>query len=93
MAWRAKTIDVSNGPVTVSTVGVIVRGVYVNVTINASIAFHNGDLPLITIPAATAAGEAYCFAGEVGVLFDTNLVVVPDGAATGNVTVMFKDQK
>ena len=32
------------------------------------------------------------FAGEQGVLFDTNLIIDPDNSATGSITIMYTER-
>ena len=93
-AWKYKIVEVGNGPITISTVGVIVHGAYINVALTtASITLHNGEDHVITVPKQIAAGSDISVAGDQGVLFDTNLVAISDGAGAGNITVFYRDLK
>ena len=94
MWWTPKVLELSDGDATISPVGVVVWGVYVNITMQATIChIRNGATEVFAIPASTSAGTSICFAGGDGVLFDTNLTIEPHGASAGNITVMYRNQK
>ena len=89
----AKKIDLSDDVTTVLSTSAIVKGIYVNTVMSAHACnISNGSTALLVIPASTAAGTVIDFAGEPGVLFDTNLIIDPDNAATGDITIFYNDR-
>ena len=91
-AWNYKIIDVNDGSTTVSSIGVIVQGVYVNTATTNTLALNNGDDEVVVIPTSTAAGTVIQLAGEEGILFDENLVAIAGGGGAGLISVFYKDQ-
>jgi len=91
--WKPKVIDLTTNITTVSSTPVNVKGVYINTALSAQVCdIKNGSTVILKIPASTVAGTVIDFAGERGVLFDTNLIVDPDDAATGNLTIFYEDR-
>jgi hypothetical protein len=63
-------------------------GVYVNTVLSAHVLpIQNNATAVVTLPASLAAGTNIRFGA--GILFDTSLVVDPDNAATGNITLIY----
>lgn len=92
--WRAKRIDLSAGTITVFPINVDVHGVYVNDTLSPQdCEIKDGADSVFSVPASTAEGTRITFAGEEGVVFDNSLIVAPDPAATGSITVMYRQRK
>jgi hypothetical protein len=91
--WTPRVIDLEDDISSVSSKAVIVKGIYVNTVMSAHpCLIKNGTETLLIIPATSAAGTVIDFAGEKGVLFDTNLIVDPDDSATGNITIFYIDR-
>jgi len=81
-------VDLSDNVTTVSSVPAILYGVYVNTVLSADACpIEDGTTAVITLVASLAAGSNLQFPG---VRFDTSLVVDPDDAATGNITVIWR---
>lgn len=90
--WKPKVVDLSDNLTTVTTNAVRVKGFYVNTVLSAhTCLIKNGTSTIFIIPASTAAGTLVDFAGEDGVTFSTNVIVDPDDAATGNITILYKE--
>lgn len=89
----ASVVDVSTDETDVSsTAPALLFGVYVNTALSAQVLplkDGTGGSTLVTIPASAAAGTMYTFPG---LKFDTALIVDPDNAATGNITVAWRPQ-
>ncbi len=80
-------VDVANDSTTVSTTPARLWKVYVNTALSAhALPIQNGSTAFFTLPASAAAGTMYDFGGA---LFPSSLVVDPNDAATGNVTVVW----
>lgn len=87
MATKAVVIDVATDSTTVFTGKCLLYGVYVNTALSAhALPFIDGSTTQITLPASLAAGQNLQFPG---VRFDTSLIVDPNDAATGNITVFY----
>jgi hypothetical protein len=84
---RTAVVNVADNSTTVVTGRVFLYGIYVNTGLSAhALPIKNDTTTLVTIPASAAAGSHYSFPG---ILFDTSLIVDPDDAATGNITVAY----
>jgi hypothetical protein len=84
----ATVVDVSVNSTTVSAGPAILKGIIVNTALSAAaLPIQSGSDTLVTIPASAAAGSHYIY-GE-GIIFPSTLVVNPDDAATGNITVLW----
>ena len=91
--WHAKKVDLADNITTILSTPAIVKGVYVNTVMSAqACSISNGSNPLLILAASLAAGISVDFAGEQGVLFDESLIVDPDDAATGSITIFYKDR-
>lgn len=91
--WKPKKVDLSIDLSTVLSTPAIVRGFYVNTTLSAHACnINNGSDTVFIIPASLVAGTVVDFAGEQGVLFDVNLIIDPDNAATGSITIMYTER-
>lgn len=89
MAANASVVDVSVDSTTVVSGPAILVGVIVNTALSAhALPIESGGTALVTLPASAAAGSVYMF-GD-GIIFPSTLVVNPNDAATGNVTVLWK---
>jgi hypothetical protein len=81
-------VDVATDTTTVYTGAVLLYGVYVNTALSAhALPITDGSTTVVTLPASAAAGAMYPFPG---ILFLTSLIVNPNDAATGNVTVAYR---
>jgi len=91
IAARHSVVDVAVDSTTVSSVPAILYGVYVNTVLSAH-ALPIEDVAgtaVITLVASLAAGTMIDF-GPRGIRFETSLIVDPDNAATGNVTLIWR---
>lgn len=75
------TTTVYNGPA-------LLYGVYVNTALSAeAVPITDGATTVVSIPASAAAGAQYPFPG---IRFGTSLIVNPNDASTGSITVAFR---
>lgn len=89
MAAIATVVDVSANSTTVSAGPAVLLGVYVNTVLSAhACPIENGSTALVTLVASLAAGTNLQF-GD-GIVFPSSLVVNPNDAATGSITVMWR---
>lgn len=90
---NATVVDVATDETDVSsTVPALLFGVYVNTVLSAQVLplkDGTGGTTIVTIPASAAAGSMYHFPG---LKFNVALIVDPDNAATGNITVAWRPQ-
>lgn len=78
-------IDVATDSTTVNTGRCYLYGVYTNTVLSAhALPIKDNATTLVTIPASAAAGTFYQFEG---LEFATSMIVDPNDAATGNITV------
>ena len=92
-SWKPKIVDLSNGTVTLLTTQSLVKGIYVDSVMSAhSVEIANGSETLLIIPASLAAATVLDFAGEQGVVFDNNVIIKPNGSATGKITIMYQER-
>lgn len=91
MAVNATVVDLSVDSTTVSSAPAILVGVYVNTALSAhACSLESNGAALITLVASLAAGQNLQF--WEGVIFPSTLVVNPDNAATGSITVFWKSK-
>ncbi len=91
--WSAKVIDLATDISTVATTSVILRGYHVNTTLSAQACnINDGANTIFIIPASSTAGTLVEFTTDEGVIFNTNLIIDPDDAATGNITFLFRER-
>lgn len=75
------TTTVYNGPA-------ILLGAYVNTVLSAHVLpITDAATTVCSLPASAAAGSVYSFPG---IRFETSLIVNPDDAATGSITVAYR---
>ena len=88
MESEYSVVDVSDNTTTVFDGPCDLYGVYVNTVLSAhALPIKDDTTTVVTVAASAAVGTYLVFPG---VRFDTSLIVDPDDAATGNVTVMFR---
>ncbi len=81
-------VDVATDTTTVYDGPAILFGVYVNTALSAhALPVTDDTTTVVTLPASAAAGSMYPFPG---IRFETKLIVNPNDAATGNVTVAYR---
>ena len=81
-------VDVSDNSTTVFDGPCILYGLYVNTILsNHALPIQDGSTTVVTVVAQAAVGTNILFPG---ISFGTSLVVNPNDAATGNVTVAFR---
>lgn len=83
----ATPVDIATDSTTVSAAPAYLTGIYVNTALSAHpVLITDAAVTKFILPASAAAGTFYPFEGE----FLTSLIVNPDDAATGNITVMWR---
>ena len=81
-------VNVADDITTVYTGPVMLYGIYVNTVLSTHVLpIQDGTTAVITLPIDLAAGTNL---GFPGIRFETSLVVDPDNAATGNITVIYR---
>lgn len=87
--WRPVSVDLANDVTTITHVPCLVKGLYVTAAMSAhDCAIKNGTETLITMPASSPVGAS--LDDDDGIRFNTNVIVQPDAAATGTVTLMYR---
>lgn len=82
-------VDVAVDSTTVSNIPCIFYGVYVNTVLSAhALPIQDNTTAIVTLIASLAAGSLLSF--PYGIRFETSLVVDPNDAATGNITIFYK---
>lgn len=85
----ATVVDVATDSTTVSSSPAILYGVYVNTALSAhACPIQDNATDKITLVASLAAGSLLTF--PTGLRFETSLIVNPNDAATGNITVFWR---
>ncbi len=81
-------VDVSVDTTTVFTGPCILYGVYVNTVLsNHALPIEDGSTTVVSVVALAAVGTSILYPG---ISFGTSLIVNPDNAATGSITVAFR---
>lgn len=81
-------VNVATDSTTVYNGPAMLMGVYVNTALSAhDLPITDASTTVVTIPASAAAGAMYNFPG---IRFETSLIVNPNDAATGSITVAYK---
>ena len=81
-------VNVADNITTVYTGPCMLYGVYVNTILSTHVCpIQDGTTAVITLPVDLAAATNLNFPG---IRFNTSLVVDPDDAATGNITVIYR---
>ena len=87
MITKPTVVNVADNSTTVHTGRCYLYGIYVNTVLSAhTLPIVDGSTTLVTLPASAAAGSHYAFPG---ILFSTSLIVDPNDAATGNITIAY----
>lgn len=80
-------VNVADNTTTVYNGPALLLGVYVNTALSAqALPIQDGSTTVVSIAASAAVGTNITFPG---IRFETSLVVNPDDAATGSVTVAY----
>lgn len=83
-----EVVDVSVNSTTVYDGPAILYGVYVNTALSAhALPIQDGSTTVVSIAASAAVGTNETFPG---IKFNTSLIVNPNDAATGSVTVAYR---
>lgn len=87
--WKYGVVDLTQDTsTTVSDIGAVVRGVYVNEDLSAHpVEIKDGSDTVFIVKASLSAGS---FVDLIGTVFDSSVVVDPDDSATGNITVLYR---
>lgn len=81
-------VNVADNSTTVYNGPAILLGAYVNTTLSAHVLpITDAATTVCSLPSAAAAGSVYSFPG---IRFETSLIVNPDDAATGSVTIAYR---
>lgn len=85
--WRSKTFDLSAGTATMTTVACLVKGVYVNNTLDANecVIKDGATGQQDKVPASAAAGKSYDFGPT---RYESNVIVAPAGSQ-GEISVKY----
>ena len=85
---NATVVDVATDSTTVSSAPALLFGIYVNTVLSAhACPIQDNATDKITLIASLAAGTNLSFPGA---RFETSLIVNPNDAATGNITVFWR---
>lgn len=88
--WRYASVDLANDITTITAVPCLVKGAYVTTALSAQdCPIKDGTTTVYSIPASSAVG--YSLIDEDGCRFETSLIVDPDNAATGVITVFYRE--
>lgn len=88
---RATVVDVADNSTTVSAAPAILYGIFVNTVLSAHTCPITDDVvTILTLVASAAAGTNLWF--ENGIPFNTSLIVNPNDAATGSLTLVWAPQ-
>ena len=86
--WDYASVDLSTDSTTVNSGAALVLGAIVTEAMSAhDCPIKDGSTTVLVIPASSAVGGSFSLEG---VRFNTSLVVDPDNAATGRITVIYK---
>ncbi len=87
--YKYAIVDLSNNITTISTKPALVKGVYVNTVLSAhTVNIEDGIAAVIILEASISAGTVREWPSTQ---FKTSLIVNPDDASTGNITVFYSD--
>lgn len=85
--WKYGIVDLSDDITTIENAPCLVKGVYINTALSAHpCPIEDGTLQPFVIPASATPGSAFAFGPA---RFEDKLIVDPDNAATGNITVVY----
>ncbi len=87
--WLRTEVDLSDNITTILAIPALVKGVYVNAALSAhDCPIMDGTTQANVIPAGAVVGNAYAFGPA---RYETKLIVDPNDAATGKISVVYKD--
>lgn len=87
MITKPAVVDVATDSTTVFTGRCYLYGVYINTALSAhALPIKDDTTTIVTLPASAAAGTHFPLPG---IQFATSLVLDPNDAATGNVTLAY----
>ena len=87
--WRYASVDLANDVTTITHVPCLVKGAIVTTVLSANdCPIKDGSTTVYTLPASSTVGSKVM--DEDGCRFETNLIVDPDNAATGVITVFYR---
>lgn len=85
--WKKAVVDLADNSTTISSLPCLVKGVYINTQISSHVCdIKDGSDVAYKIPASATAANRYDFGPT---RFETSLVIDPNDAATGNITVEY----
>ncbi len=88
---RYSVVDVADNSTTVSSAPAILYGIHVNTALSAhALPILDGSTTVLSLAASAAVGTNLWFVG--GIPFNTSLIVDPNDAATGSVTLVWAPQ-
>ena len=86
--WKQKQFDLSSGRATVLDGPAVLHGIFVSVVTSAhSFDLQDGSTVKMTIPASQTAGNQISGGNSE---YTTNMVLVPNGSATGKVVIHYQ---
>ena len=86
--WLYAVVNVGDDTTTVYNGPAILHAVYVNTALSAhALPIVDGSTTVVTIPASATAGSIY---QPFDIKFATSLIVDPNDAATGSITVAYR---
>lgn len=88
--WKYASVDLATDSTTILSKSALVFGWEVTTVLSANACPIKDDtVTVITVPASSAVGASHFVEG--GVRFETSLIVDPDNAATGTLTVYYRE--
>lgn len=86
--WKKTSVDLSTNSTTLNTGQTLFLGIVVTEALSAHPCYiKDGTEIALTIPASSPVGETLSLEGAI---FETSLIIDPDDAATGRITVLYK---
>lgn len=85
--FKYKVVDLAVDSTTVSTRRAILRAAYINTITSGATIIKDGTTTVFTIPSGMVAGQSIPFGDAI---FDSGIVVDPDNAGSGDITVVYK---
>ena len=88
LEWKHASVDLGANITTIEAVPCLFKGYAVTSVTSAHVCLiQDSTTPIVAIPASSAAGAKDLF--DEGVRFETSLIVDPDDAATGTVSIFY----
>jgi hypothetical protein len=88
--WTYTSVDLTANSTTVYTGECYVKAIHVSVGVSATLTLIKDDTTTVFGLASAAPAGTTLFLGDTGVKFATSLIVDPDDAATGTITVIWR---